>query len=117
MRKRRRGRGEPPRFARTRGLPMQAPMKTSLRRYYPDQVQGLKPMASSQPAQSPAPLVRFWQVLPRAADPPGRRTLRQHYPAYPFRQDLSSGKPGIFPAILVKRDFPLDKFRRMIYNL
>ncbi len=32
-------------------------MKTSLRRYYPDQVKGLKPHASSQPADSPAPLV------------------------------------------------------------
>ncbi len=33
---------------------------TSLRRYYPDQVQGLEPRAPSQPADPPAPLVFLW---------------------------------------------------------
>lgn len=38
-------------------LPRANAMKTSLRRHYPDQVQGLEPRAPSQPAGFPAPLV------------------------------------------------------------
>lgn len=102
---------------RAQGPHSRPSMKTSLRRYYPDQVQGLKPMASSQPAQSPAPLVRFWQVVFQAEGPPGRRTLRQRYLAYSFRQLLSSGGRHVSGKFPKKCTWALDKSRRLFYNL
>jgi hypothetical protein len=66
-------------------------MKTSLRRHYPDQVQGLKPRAYSQPADLPAPLVILISI--RKADKARAKTwiygFREAVWLLPFLLEIS----------------------------